>query len=154
MTDQNIVRVEQDGDIAVIVVNNPPVNTITAAVRSGLDAALLQLATLPGIRAVLLRCEGSTFERDGEAAPVEAGDRLAELLATAVARIGVRRWVGDGALGRFDDRREGRHVRDSDPERDDVDPGGALVGDLAFELREQVRRNALEALTESHVAPC
>jgi 3-hydroxyacyl-CoA dehydrogenase len=61
MTDQNIVRVEQDGDIAVIVVNNPPVNTITAAVRSGLDAALLQLATLPGIRAVLLRCEGSTF---------------------------------------------------------------------------------------------
>ena len=61
MADQNIVRVEQDGDIAVIIVNNPPVNTITAAVRAGLDAALSRLASLSGVRAVLLRCEGSTF---------------------------------------------------------------------------------------------
>jgi 3-hydroxyacyl-CoA dehydrogenase len=61
MADQNIVHVEQDDDIAVVVVNNPPVNTITATVRSGLDAALSQLASLSGIRAVLLRCEGSTF---------------------------------------------------------------------------------------------
>ncbi len=50
----------QDG-IAVITVNNPPVNTITAAVRSGLNAALDELAGLSGIKAVVLACEGSTF---------------------------------------------------------------------------------------------
>jgi 3-hydroxyacyl-CoA dehydrogenase len=61
MADQNIVRIEQDAEIAVIIVNNRPVNTITAAVRAGLDAALTKLATLAGVRAVLLRCEGSTF---------------------------------------------------------------------------------------------
>ena len=49
-------------------------------------------------------------ELDAEAAPVEAGDRLAELLAAAVGRVGVRRRVGDRALHRLDDRPEGRHV--------------------------------------------
>jgi 3-hydroxyacyl-CoA dehydrogenase len=61
MTDQSIVRVEHDGEIAVIIVSNPPVNTITAAVRAGLDQALRTLTTLSGVRAVLLRCEGNTF---------------------------------------------------------------------------------------------
>jgi 3-hydroxyacyl-CoA dehydrogenase len=61
MADQRIVRLQQDGDIAVIVANNPPVNTITAAVRDGLNQVLDELATLRGVRAVLLRCEGSTF---------------------------------------------------------------------------------------------
>jgi len=61
MTNQALVRVTQDGEVAVITVNNPPVNTITTAVRAGLDRALRELAALPGVRAVLLRCEGSTF---------------------------------------------------------------------------------------------
>jgi 3-hydroxyacyl-CoA dehydrogenase len=61
MSEPSIVRVEQQGEIALIIVNNPPVNTITAAVRAGLDQALTTLSTLTGVRAVLLRCEGSTF---------------------------------------------------------------------------------------------
>jgi 3-hydroxyacyl-CoA dehydrogenase len=61
VSNESIVRVERDGEVAVIIVNNPPVNTITAAVRSGLSAALDQIAGLAGIRAVLLRCEGSTY---------------------------------------------------------------------------------------------
>ncbi len=52
--------VVQDG-IAVITVNNPPVNTITAAVRNALSAALDELAGLSGIKAVVLACDGSTF---------------------------------------------------------------------------------------------
>ncbi len=55
-----IARVDLEGDIAVITVNNPPVNTITAGVRAGLRDALAQLAALPQARAVLLLCEGST----------------------------------------------------------------------------------------------
>ena len=56
-----IARVDLVGDIAVITVNNPPVNTITAGVRAGLRDALAQLAALPQARAVLLICEGSTW---------------------------------------------------------------------------------------------
>ena len=61
MTEPNIVRLDLDDGVAVITVNNPPVNTITAAVRAGLNQALNQLAALTGVRAVLLRCEGSTY---------------------------------------------------------------------------------------------
>ena len=61
MTEPNIVRLDLDDGVAVITVNNPPVNTINAAVRAGLDQALQELAALAGVRAVLLRCEGGTF---------------------------------------------------------------------------------------------
>ncbi len=61
MSERSVVQLEQHGDIAVIVIDAPPVNTITAAVRSGLDQALTGLAALQGVRGVLLRCEGSTF---------------------------------------------------------------------------------------------
>jgi 3-hydroxyacyl-CoA dehydrogenase len=57
----SVVRLEQDGDIALIVIDAPPVNIITAAMRSDLDKAITGLASLTGIRGVLLRCEGSTF---------------------------------------------------------------------------------------------
>ena len=54
------VRVEREGDIALVVANNPPVNTITADVRAGLRAALDSVRADPAIRAVILLCEGST----------------------------------------------------------------------------------------------
>jgi 3-hydroxyacyl-CoA dehydrogenase len=57
----NCVRVERDGQLALIVVNNPPVNTITADVRAGLGQALEQIRGDGSLRAVLLLCEGSTF---------------------------------------------------------------------------------------------
>ena len=55
------VRVARQADVAVISVNNPPVNTITAAVRAGLARGLDEVAALPGVKAVVLRCEGGTF---------------------------------------------------------------------------------------------
>ena len=57
----NPVTVTLDRDVAVISVNNPPVNTITAAVRKGLFAAIADVRTQSGIAAVVLVCEGSTF---------------------------------------------------------------------------------------------
>jgi 3-hydroxyacyl-CoA dehydrogenase len=56
-----IVQVQRHGDIAVIVVDNPPVNTITAAAREGMNEALEQVGRDPSIRAVILRCEGNNF---------------------------------------------------------------------------------------------
>jgi 3-hydroxyacyl-CoA dehydrogenase len=56
-----VVRVEYAAGVASIIVNSPPVSTITAAVRSGLSAALTEIAARSDVRAVLLRCEGSTY---------------------------------------------------------------------------------------------
>jgi 3-hydroxyacyl-CoA dehydrogenase len=61
MSERITVRVEMVDGVAVLSIDNPPVNTITAALRSGLSAALDQVAEMTGVRAVLLRCEGSTF---------------------------------------------------------------------------------------------
>jgi 3-hydroxyacyl-CoA dehydrogenase len=57
----NIVTVAVEGDIAVITVNNPPVNTITALARAGLFAAVADIRARSGLKAVVLVCEGSTF---------------------------------------------------------------------------------------------
>jgi 3-hydroxyacyl-CoA dehydrogenase len=56
-----IVRVERNGELALIVASNPPVNTITAEVRAGLARALEEVRSAQDIRAVVLLCEGSTF---------------------------------------------------------------------------------------------
>lgn len=56
-----VVRVERDGELAVLVVHNPPVNTIDASVRAGLQAAVQEIAADATVRGVLLSCEGSTF---------------------------------------------------------------------------------------------
>jgi 3-hydroxyacyl-CoA dehydrogenase len=50
-----------DGGVAVITVNNPPVNTINAAVRRQLTDAVADIRARPQVRAVVLVCQGSTF---------------------------------------------------------------------------------------------
>jgi 3-hydroxyacyl-CoA dehydrogenase len=55
------VRLERDGELALVVAHNPPVNTITAEVRAGLREALEGIRLASGIRAVVMMCEGSTF---------------------------------------------------------------------------------------------
>jgi 3-hydroxyacyl-CoA dehydrogenase len=57
----NMVTMTVDGEVAVISVNNPPVNTLNAAVREGLFAAVAEIRARRGIAAVVLVCEGSTF---------------------------------------------------------------------------------------------
>jgi len=56
-----IVELQRHGDVAVIVVDNPPVNTITAATRAGMTDAMQQVAADPSVRAVLLRTGGNNF---------------------------------------------------------------------------------------------
>ncbi|WP_168454649.1 3-hydroxyacyl-CoA dehydrogenase NAD-binding domain-containing protein [Sphingopyxis microcysteis] len=55
------VTMEKDGDVAVIIVNNPPVNALSWHVRQGLedhfDAALAD----DSVKAIVLRCAGATF---------------------------------------------------------------------------------------------
>ena len=59
MTDP--IRSERDGDIAVIISNNPPVNALGAAVRIGLDRELKAALADDAVRAIVIRCDGRTF---------------------------------------------------------------------------------------------
>jgi len=61
MSSGPVARVERDGELALIVVRNPPVNTIDAQVRASLGAAVREIAADHTVRGVLLRCEGRTF---------------------------------------------------------------------------------------------
>ncbi|MEO8062258.1 MAG: 3-hydroxyacyl-CoA dehydrogenase NAD-binding domain-containing protein [Pseudomonadota bacterium] len=56
-----IVELQHHGEIFVLVVENPPVNTITAAARAGMSEALTIAAADDTARALILRCEGSNF---------------------------------------------------------------------------------------------
>lgn len=57
----NIVELNVVDGIATIAVDNPPVNTITASVRDGLNEVLNQLEQEKNIRGVLLICLGKTY---------------------------------------------------------------------------------------------
>jgi 3-hydroxyacyl-CoA dehydrogenase len=55
------VSVQIEGDIAVITIDSPPVNAISAAMRRGLLAASNDLAVNGDVKAVVLICAGRTF---------------------------------------------------------------------------------------------
>lgn len=54
------VRLEHDGDIAVVVVNNPPVNALSWHVRQGLFEGMTK-AVSDGAKGIVLICDGRTF---------------------------------------------------------------------------------------------
>jgi 3-hydroxyacyl-CoA dehydrogenase len=54
------VRLERDGDVAVIVIDNPPVNALSWHVRQGLADGMTQ-AVEGGASAIVLICDGRTF---------------------------------------------------------------------------------------------
>ncbi len=56
----DVVTYVLDGEIAVVTVNNPPVNALSQAVRQGLLDAIRRAAG-DGSKAVLILCEGRTF---------------------------------------------------------------------------------------------
>ena len=50
-----------DGDVAVVTLNSPPVNALSAAVRQGLFDAFTQANADPKAKAIVLICDGRTF---------------------------------------------------------------------------------------------
>jgi 3-hydroxyacyl-CoA dehydrogenase len=54
------VRLERDGDVALVIVNNPPVNALSWHVRPGLFDGMTQ-AVESGAKAIVVICDGRTF---------------------------------------------------------------------------------------------
>jgi len=55
------VTMEKDGDVAVVIVNNPPVNALSWHVRQGLEDNFAAALGDDSVKAIVLRCAGSTF---------------------------------------------------------------------------------------------
>ena len=56
-----VTDLTRDGDIAVLTINSPPVNALSADVRSGLRDGALEAAADPAVKAIVLICGGRTF---------------------------------------------------------------------------------------------
>ena len=57
----SVVSYSVDGDVAIVTIDNPPVNALKHEVRAGLADAFKRAATDGGVRAVVLACAGRTF---------------------------------------------------------------------------------------------
>lgn len=55
------VTMEKDGEVAVIIVNNPPVNALSWHVRQGLEDNFGAALADDSVHAIVLRCAGATF---------------------------------------------------------------------------------------------
>ncbi len=49
------------GDVAVVMIDSPPVNAVNQGVRAGLKQVFTELRGKPGIKAIVLGCAGKTF---------------------------------------------------------------------------------------------
>jgi 3-hydroxyacyl-CoA dehydrogenase len=61
------------GEVAVVTVDSPPVNTLSREVRAGLKAAFESLRGKPDVKAVVLACAGKTFLSGGDMREFETG---------------------------------------------------------------------------------
>ena len=93
-----------ESGIAVITVDSPPVNAISAAIRRGLLSITRDLATRQDVKAVVFLCAGRTFmagadisEFGGVMAPPELRNRMARL-DTVIGPLYVA-WNGRGVSG-------------------------------------------------------
>ncbi|MGH6871940.1 MAG: 3-hydroxyacyl-CoA dehydrogenase NAD-binding domain-containing protein [Rhizomicrobium sp.] len=56
-----VTDLSMDGDIAVVTLNSPPVNALSANVRDGLAEGFKAAIADPAVKAIVLVCEGKTF---------------------------------------------------------------------------------------------
>jgi 3-hydroxyacyl-CoA dehydrogenase len=56
-----VTDLSRDGEIAIVTLNSPPVNALSANVRDGLAEAFREAIADPQAKAIVLICEGKTF---------------------------------------------------------------------------------------------
>jgi 3-hydroxyacyl-CoA dehydrogenase len=69
------VTVERSGDVALVVLDNPPVNALSHAVREALQAVVLQLDSDVGVRAIVLCGAGRSFIAGADVREFDAPQR-------------------------------------------------------------------------------
>ncbi len=89
-----VVSIEHVGDIAVVRLNNPPVNALSQAMRQGLLDAATTLDAEPATRAVVLIAEGRTFIAGADVSEFNASPQEPHL-PDVIARIeaAAKPWV-------------------------------------------------------------
>lgn len=85
-TPARAVRLSRRGALAVITIDNPPVNALSHPVRAGLMAALAAAEAEPSVLSVLIRAAGRTFAAGGDIREFETG-RRSPLLSDVCARV-------------------------------------------------------------------
>lgn len=68
-----VVNVSLQNEIALVTVDNPPVNTLTREVRAGLLSAFESLRGRAEVQAIVLACAGRTFLSGGDMREFETG---------------------------------------------------------------------------------
>lgn len=83
MSDKPAVSSVQKGDVLLVLVDNPPVNAISQAVRAGLKEHVEKGLNDAATKAIVIACEGRTFVAGAdirEFGKPPAGPSLQELL--------------------------------------------------------------------------
>ncbi|MCA8930825.1 MAG: enoyl-CoA hydratase/isomerase family protein, partial [Rhodospirillaceae bacterium] len=80
------VTIEPRGDLALVVIDNPPVNATSKAVRAGLIEAARQVDADAAVRGAILICRGRTFVAGGDVSEFD-GEPQPPHLPDVVARI-------------------------------------------------------------------
>jgi len=57
----DMVSMETEGDVAVVTIDNPPVNALSAGVRTGLYEAVTQAEKDDAVKSILIICSGRTY---------------------------------------------------------------------------------------------
>ena len=79
-----VTDLSRDGEIAVVTIDNPPVNALSAEVRDGIYEALQQAIKDDAVKAIVLMCAGRTFVAGGDIASLgskQAGAPMREIAA-------------------------------------------------------------------------
>ncbi len=59
----DLVRLSQNGDVAVITIDNPPVNALSPGVPEGIDSAIKQAGANSQVRAIVIIGAGFDVHR-------------------------------------------------------------------------------------------
>jgi 3-hydroxyacyl-CoA dehydrogenase len=57
----DFVKISRDGDVAIVTIDNPPVNALSFHVREPLMQALTSMRDEPSVAAIVIACAGRTF---------------------------------------------------------------------------------------------
>ena len=83
----DIVSLTRDGSIAVVCIDNPPVNAISSRVVAGLSSALDAFDADRSLAGMLVTCAGRTFVAGGDIAAFEAPAFSAKPFNAVLARL-------------------------------------------------------------------